>query len=58
MPRNASTAARAKAIDAVLIGLFRALEARPTPEAFRLFLAQLCDPATLIAYPVRSGDRA
>ena len=43
MAQPSSTTAKAQKLDAVLRALFRALEARPTPEVFRILIEQFDD---------------
>jgi hypothetical protein len=58
MPRHYSAALKAQALDAALRGLFRMLEARPTPAVFRIVMAQLTEPAPSGAARRRRGPRA
>jgi hypothetical protein len=73
MPRHSSAALRAQALDAALRRLFRMLEARPTPDVFRIMMAQLTDPTPSVgvarrrrgpkarsakAHPVLRSERA
>jgi hypothetical protein len=59
MTRYSSAALKAQALDAALRGLFRMLEARPTPDVFRTMMAQLTDPAPSVVGARRQrGPRA
>ena len=44
MARNGSTPGRTRPLDAMLRRMFQRLEARPTPDVFRILLDQLEEP--------------